>query len=646
MTKKILTGILALTFAFAAAGCKGCNEEEATYIPFTVTQTAIDTTVSYEGKTLNATVLNFAEAETPEKVYSVFGNTGEGKTDVSFLGRVQIIDGKVVVGLRVGDTPRMAGIYVKGFGYYFINSADLSAGEYAVCLDNVPVGTFQMSTFSIIEDDFAVGTEVMSFTKDQALLLEGENEGGFTLEYGKLVLQGKGYQSLENLSFAVAKNNILSTGNVTAMVQGDAGVTVGVYGSATGDISRASYIYAGVKDGKAMIIEYSMGAEVGRHEAAIENYSADSAYAISVNVDATQVSLSVNGAIVTLAKAIEGNRNVGFMCLSKNAYVGEVAIPPSSLEQYKEYALAQFDNLVQVEFYEEHITGLNTSYITKVQTSYNDPVKYVFVSRAYDKAKNAINNATDIETAISVYNKYYAELNEEVLTTYKEDIENSLKTMAENVYSIMEYDEEIKNHIDEDNNGDNIPDVTLVYASGAKESFNRGLDGIDGQTWDYRWWIPVPLRTPNILTSAHKELAKCNSKDVLKIMYEEYYDAVLRSVCQKMFEEYHAIKHTENDGYLWWFNWGYWSDGSLAGGSSDFIYNGPVTEYQGTHYGSSAETVYRLSAYLYSPDYAGDTNICLDKTTCFQIGDDGTPPTPPTCKCLIGWLNYAMSTMK
>ncbi len=642
MFKKVLVCMLALTFVFAATGCK---EEEIQYVDFPVSQGAQNSTVTYNGMVLDATVVDFAKAETPEKVYSIFGNTSAGKTDVSFLGRVQIIDGNVVVGLSVGDEPRMAGVYVKGFGYYFINSANLTAGKYAVCLTGVPVGTFQMSTFSIIEDDFAVDKQVASFTKDQALLLAGENEGGFTLETGKLLLKGQGYQALEDNSFVVAKNDILNVGEMKAMIKGDAGLTLGVQGSTTEDVSKASYIYAGIKDGNATIISSSMGEEKELGKTAIEGYEADSQYELSVRLELvsaeprkTKIVLSLNGTeLVIVEELVEANKNVGFIFLKKSAEVESVNIPPCSLDEYKAYAKEQFDNLVQVEFYEEHITGLTTSYIDKVTKNYNDETKYMFVAREYSKAVKAIDNATDIENATTVYNKHYEALKAEVLDTYKDDIESSLKSVAENWYSIMFLDEEVKNFPEQDKNGDNIPDVTVRYAGGGEEYFNRGLDGIDGETFDYRWWIPKPLRTPNILTSAHKEIAKCNSKDVLKIMYEEYYDAVFRSVCQKVIEEYHAIKHEEKDGFLWEVCWNYCGD--TVGGLSTFVYDGPVTEYKGVEYGVSNETQFRLSPVVYKPGECGGP---LQSGECYTHAED----IEAGCKCMVSLFNYAMNLLK
>ncbi len=601
MIKKILALLLGLTFVFSLTAC---GEEESEFIEYNVTQSAESSTVSYEGKNLPATEIDFAKAETPENLYAVFGETETGKTDVEYLGRVQIIDGKVVIGLSVGEKPRMAGIYVTGFGYYFIDGS-LVNGEYAISLKNVPHGTFQMSAFSIVEDNVIVSDKCLSFTKDKALLLAGESENGYTLEYGKLCLNGQKYESLSNLSFVVSKNSVLSVGEVSATVQGNAGVALGVYGSTTNDISKASYVYAGIKDGKATLIDYTLGVPTVLGETVIADYQIAAEYALVAKVEEGKVTLVVNGnELLSVNKAVEGNRNVGFACLSSGATVSGVSIPSCSLEEYKAYAKSRFDSLVEVEFYVENITGLTTSYITKESKSYNDASSYMFVAREYDKAVKALENATDISSATTVYNKYMETLTAEVLEVYKEDIENSLKEMSENWYSIINFDEDVKNYPTQDKNEDGRPDVSIIYVGGAEDAFNIGLDGLDTTTWDRRWWIPMPLRTPNILTSAHKEIAKCNSKDVLTIMYEEYYDAVLRSVCQKVIEEYHAIKHIEDDGFLWAYNWNYCGDekGSLY----TFVYDGPVTEYQGVTYGVNSETVFRLSPLFYNPNERGE----------------------------------------
>ena len=629
MIKKILTYILMFIVVFSVGAC---GQEESGFIEYKLSQTLLSTTVVYEGQKLNATVVEFSQAETPEKVDAVFGKTETGKTDVAYIGRVKVIDGNVVIGLRVGDKPRMAGIYVKGFGYYFINANSMRAGDYAICLKNVPQGTFQMSTFGIVEDDFIISDEFKSFTKERALLLEGEREGDFTVEVGKLALKGKTYQSIEEKAFVVAKDSVFNFGKITALVKGDAGVTLGVYGSTTGDISKASYIYAGIKDGKATLIAYQLGEPTVLSEIAIENYDMTAEYAIGVDLQVisesadrqTKLVLSLNGNDVsTVDKLVEENRNAGFMCLSKDSSVRAVSIPPCTLEEYKAYAKAQFENLITVEFYVERITGLTTSYIEKETKTYNDATKYSFVSREYNKAIKAMETATDVENATTLYNKYLATLNAEVLETYKEDIESSLKAMAQNWYSILNFSTSVQNFPEQDQNEDGHQDVTVYYVNGMYEPFNRGLDGIDQYTWDYRWWVPYPLRLPNILTNAHKELAKCNSKDVLKIMYEEYYEAALRSVCQKMIEELHAIKYKEVDGRLWAYCWNYCGD--TQGKLATFVYDGPVTDYQGTEYGVSNETQFRLSPLVYKPGECGEG----------IFGERG----------MVELFNYAMATL-
>lgn len=628
MFKKILATMLGLTFVFSATAC---GKGESEYIEYTVTQANESTTVSYDGKNLATTEIDFANGETNEKVFSIFGETETGKTDVEYLGRVQIIDEKVVIGLSVGDKPRMAGIYVKGFGYYFIDDETLG-GEYAVSLKNVPFGTFQMAAFGIIEDDFIVSSNFLTFTKTQALLQEGEAEGEFTLESGKLLLVGEKYQSITDKSFAVAKNSVLSLGEVTATVQGNAGVALGVSGSTTGDISKANYVYVGIKDGKATVIDCQLGEESVLDSMAIENYDSALEYEISAKVQLvesndpeaerqTKIVLTVNGQeLLTVNKTVEENRNVGFAILSGDSAISKVVVPPCSIDEYKAYAKAQFDNLVSVEFYEEHITGLTTSWIEKVEKSYIDDES---IASEYNKAVKALNNATDIANATTAYNKYYARLKEEVLDVYKEDIESSLKTMSEKWYSIVDIAGDLSAYPKQDKNEDGNPDVSIVQ-NGGEDVFNIGLNGIDGQTWDYRWWIPIPFRVPNLLTSAHNAIAECNSKEVLTVMYEEYYDAVLRSVCQKVIEEYHAIKHVENDGFLWAFNWNYCGDN--GGNLYTFVYDGPMAEYKGVAFGVSNETVFRLSPLFYKP---GEAAVCI-------IGSHS----------IVEHFNYAMSNFQ
>ena len=78
-------------------------------------------------------------------------------------------------------------------------------------------------------------------------------------------------------------------------------------------------------------------------------------------------------------------------------------------------------------------------------------------------------------------------------------------------------------------------------------------------------------------------------------MYEEYYDALLRSVCQKALEVYHAVKYTERDGIVWALLWNYFGD---TNSGYSFEYDGPVPEFQGKLYNAD----FRLSPMFYKPD--------------------------------------------
>ncbi len=634
MMKKILATLLGLSFVFSLTAC---GEQESEYIEYTVTQASQKVDVAYGGQNLTATEIEFAKQETPEKMFATFGEAETGKTDVEFLDRVQIIDGKVVVGLSVGEKPRMAGIYVQGFGYYFINAETLN-GEHAVSLKNVPYGTYQLTAFSVIEDDVMLGSNYLTFTREKALLLEGETEGEFTLESGKMELTAQKYQAVSDFAFVLSKNSLLDLGEVAAKVQGNAGIALGVNGVVTGDVSQANYVYAGIKDGKATIIDYRLNVPTVLSEKAIDGYDATAEYEIGAYVKAvntgddaerqTQIVLFINGdAAVTVDKTLESNQNVGFVCLSSSSSVGSVSIPPCSLDDYKAYAKSRFESLVKVELYTEKITGIATSYIETESKNYNDADKYMFVAREYKKAVNAIENATDISSAVTLYSKYYATINAEVLDVYKEDIESSLKSLSSNWYSIVNFEGDVTNYTVQDNvpaGGDGTNDVAITYVGGAQESFNLGVEGIDLQTWDYRWWIPLPFRVPNLLASAHTAIAESNYKDGLKVIYERYYEEILRSVCQKVMEEYHAIKHIEDDGFLWGYNWNYCGDNT--GSIYTFVYDGPVREYKGVTYGVSNETVFRLSPLLYKPGERGEG----------LFGDRG----------IVALFNYAMHHFK
>ena len=298
------------------------------------------------------------------------------------------------------------------------------------------------------------------------------------------------------------------------------------------------------------------------------------------------------------------------MCLSLSSSIGELSIPSFSLDEYKSYAKSQLENLVCAQLYVERINGLYTSYVETKTVRYDQ--EFDSIKTEYDNGVTAIDNASDIQSATTAYNEYYKSLDEEVTEVYKDDVLESLENMPENWYSIVDLEGDLTAYPEIDTHGDNQPDVVIKYLSGAEEGFNIGLDALDTQTWDRRWWIPIPLRTPTILISARKEIDNCTSKDALTIMYEEYYDALLRSVCQKVIEEYHAIKHIEADGFLWAYNWNYCGDNQ--GGIYTFEYSGPVTEYKGVRYGISNETQFRLSPLLYHPEEGAKGVIAGDKS--------------------------------
>jgi hypothetical protein len=285
--------------------------------------------------------------------------------------------------------------------------------------------------------------------------------------------------------------------------------------------------------------------------------------------------------------------------LSSGSTVSNVTLPTFEKEDYVNFVKSRFESLVKFDFYKENINGLCDSTITKETKEYKyeetnaDTNRYKLIQQEYDRAMKALEEASTLEKAMSVYKKYYQSLSDEVIDVYAEDFEDSIQNLSKNWYTIIDKEGDVSNYPQQDKSGDTYNDITVTYLSG-EEYINVGFDNPD----DRRWWIPMPLRTPYLLSCARSAIADSTSMDEMVILYEQYYEAILRSVCQKIIDEYHAINFTESDGLLYNVVWEY------NVGHYTFLYNGPVKEYKG-----ASLTNFRLSPILYKPGFESGNNV-------------------------------------
>ncbi len=607
MIKKLIVIVLAILMALPLVAC---GEEEDLFKNYEVAQLSETTTVKYGDKNLDATVIEFANPETPESLYAVFGEIEEGKPDVSFLGRVELIDGNVTVGVHTGVRPRMAGVYVVGFGYFFIEGDIVDGGEYAISIKDVPLGTFSMKPFAIVEDTVILGAEILSFTKNGQVYAEGENNGELFSEIGVFDCANGKYTTLSNSLLAVAKVSVFNTGTVKAKVSGNAGIILGVSGTSVTDVSLASYVYFGVVNGKVCIIEYVNGVESVNAEETISSYDVNKQYEIKVESTGSAVKLILDGTEkFSLDLSIEQGRNIGIKGLTKNSTVSNLSYPETSLATYKEFAMKQFNELVVVDLYKVSLgTDVENSSINRVTVDYSKDSDDQSVKRAYTKAENAINEAEDLATAVAVFEKQYASLNEKVMERYQSEAFSTIADVADKWYRVIDLNGEVSNY--------DVGEINPIYGI----AYDIMIEGtpfvIDPAVHDHRWWIPEPLRIPIIRSSAYRKIFACNNKVMLSVMYEEYYDAILRSVCQKAFEVYYSVRmktYTDAPGsvanpspMLWQLLWSYVNEHNSGGTRQgfEFAYNGPVEEYKGKVYGTYGkdELQFKLSSMFYYVD--------------------------------------------
>ncbi|MBE7087242.1 MAG: hypothetical protein E7369_02965 [Clostridiales bacterium] len=597
MLKKFLVIFLSAVITLSATGCGGTDDLYKSYI---TTQPVEIETMSYGEKSLSTSVINFADVETPESLYAVFGETETGRPDVQFIDRARKIDDKIVIGVKVGKKPRMAGVYVEGFGYYFIKDTLKVDTEYAIALKGVPFGTFKFIPFGVVEDEVVLSSESLSFTNEGPVFLEGEKDEEFTLELGTVKVVDESYVSASDLSFGLAKNSIFSTGEVTATIKGDAGVALSVYGTRATDISKASYIYVGVKGGRATVIRNQSWVEEVLGEVEISNYSQTEAYALKIQVGETDIKLLLNDQdLLTVTESITPNRNLGFKTYSQGSAIGEIVYPEYTLESYKTYAQNELENLVNVKFYKvikPETPTYDTCYVTSEPKDYRltrDDVKSEF-----DRAIKNVNDSTTIEDATAILTRSFEKITELVLESYRTDAKNSLEPLASDWYEVFNMHPDVVAYMEKDidDNGDGFTDVRI-----GGDIFNVDLTHvIDAYTYDHRWWIPRALWLPEIKSNITKEIDNCSSKILLDFLYEDFAVELIRSTCQKAIEVFYAIKaynvptfDGNEKSILWEPVWCY-NEVNMA--ASAYVYKGPVSKYYGTPY-----QMYRLSPLFYKP---------------------------------------------
>ncbi|MGN1099665.1 MAG: hypothetical protein ACI4S9_04925, partial [Christensenellales bacterium] len=503
----------------------------------------------------------------------------EGMTGVSFV---------------LNRSVSYCGIYVAGIGYYFYTDDFATTGEYCVFLKNVPVGSFSACAFYV--DDTGLyrnGDEYVSFNRYGRIIDGGQEIDGLRILCGKFVAEDGRMLSAAPPCIAYETGTIFGEGEVSCNILGAGG---GIIFSLTGDLvsgntSRLGYYYVEFT-GTSLILYLSDGESFTQLAAGEtgEGVSGDEYFNLKVRTEEKKIECFADDEPVlsySADKAI-GVGNVGIRANGLNVSFKDFTVPKTSPEAYKEYALSKIDNLKTVSLYRIDLRGVETSLIVRETTDYTS--EDGDIAAAFENAVLQVSAQTDTESAISVFNRVYAELTELILERYRSQAYRSVYDMVGTWYSTLKTDERVLDYT-----ADKIRISGMEFIS---DFYNE----IDDYTYDFRWWIPEPYRIPKMLRDFGEKVNAASSKETVDSLYEEFYFDVLRAVMQKNYEIYYAILKNADPSFdadssiMWRLLWAYYGDGTSGGFS--FTYDGPLEKYAGTYYNNN----FRLCPMFYKPE--------------------------------------------
>lgn len=254
-----------------------------------------------------------------------------------------------------------------------------------------------------------------------------------------------------------------------------------------------------------------------------------------------------------------------------------------SLDEYKKLTIDYLSGRFHIDFSTVVLDPESISTPARFVTSAKDYLTVESIAPIYNETVTSINNASSEAAVDGIFKDALLRLEQMVAPLFIEDAVLNIQEIFNNLRDI------------EKDLLDSWDDIT-ISVTGLFD--NILVDYLD----DNRWWMPEAYRIKVILDSVELELKKHSKLDDLVELYKDLVYEVTRSTLQKDLEMYYSIWRNRNPVYdkTNYFYWNvvadFWGDTP----ERQFVYNGPLSEYQGSIYGSSSNNVYRLAGYFYN----------------------------------------------
>ena len=266
-------------------------------------------------------------------------------------------------------------------------------------------------------------------------------------------------------------------------------------------------------------------------------------------------------------------------------YINSIERKSLPLDEYKSLAIDYLGQRFHIDFSNVVFNTTNVGDPAYFEVSPKNYLEEPSLAALYTQASNEINNANNADAVDASYKNSFLKMEKEAAPLFIEDATKNIREIFNNLRDIE------KDLLDSWN------DIT-ISVTGLFD--NILVDYLD----DNRWWMPEAYRPKTILNSIESELQKHDKLDDLVDLYKELVYETTRSTLQKDLEMYYSIWRNRNPVYdkTNTFYWNVIADHWGDTPARQFTYNGPLSEYKGTVYGSSSNNVYRLAGYFYRED--------------------------------------------
>ena len=279
--------------------------------------------------------------------------------------------------------------------------------------------------------------------------------------------------------------------------------------------------------------------------------------------------------------------------------IASIETESMSLDEYKEKTIEYLKSKFNIQFQVVESSSTSASIIPS-------EVQYIEENEKFGNTANevisSIQNAADKNEVDRIFSNKFSELEQTILPILVEDFAASVRLVFENIRNIE------KTLLDSWN------DIT-ISVSGLYD--NILCDYLD----DNRWWVPDVYRPKIILEQTTYELENSDNLDAIMKVYSDLVYEITRATLQKNLEMYYSIWRNYNPVYdtsdtLYWnIVADFWGDTP----ERQFVYNGPLSQYVGTIYGSSSASSYRLSSFFFKEGSKMPTaEALLDKYFSFK----------------------------